>query len=113
MAKMTISTNVSIPVLQQIRFGFEKSVIKSDISTVSQIKKQGCQMVYLISYQKPKFEYVVKGLGVKNSGFVLEYITTIWYILRPLGNFVAVWYIFPPLWYFVSGKIWQSCKKAD
>jgi hypothetical protein len=30
----------------------------------------------------------------------LEYITAIWYSLRPFGNLVAVWYIFPPFWYF-------------
>jgi hypothetical protein len=24
----------------------------------------------------------------------LEYITAIWYILWPFGNFVAIWYIF-------------------
>jgi hypothetical protein len=25
----------------------------------------------------------------------LEYITAIWYILRPFGSLVAIWYIFP------------------
>jgi hypothetical protein len=27
----------------------------------------------------------------------LEYITTIWYSLCPIGNLAAVWYIFPRL----------------
>jgi hypothetical protein len=30
----------------------------------------------------------------------LEYITAIWYILRPFGILMAIWYI-------VSRKIWQ------
>jgi hypothetical protein len=43
----------------------------------------------------------------------LEYITAIWYTLRPFGPSVVIWYIFPPFWYIVSRKIWQPCTRLE
>jgi hypothetical protein len=44
----------------------------------------------------------------------LEYITAIWYTLRPFGilygHFGKVY--ISPFWYFVSRKIWQPCLEA-
>jgi hypothetical protein len=49
----------------------------------------------------------VEGLIMENNGIFyghLEYVTTIWYILWPFGNFVVKWYIFHSFWYMYCTK---------
>jgi hypothetical protein len=52
----------------------------------------------IFSNQKSKFGLILEGLKMEKVGKFcghFEYLTVIWYILWPLGNFVVIWYIFP------------------
>jgi hypothetical protein len=72
----------------------------------------------IFSYQKSEFGYILNGLGMENSGIGilrpfgvfyghmvvlwpfgifyghLVFLWSIWYVLRPFGNFMAIWYTF-------------------
>jgi hypothetical protein len=80
---------------------------------------QGCQMVYVFSYQKSHiFDIFGKTLEMKISMYfmvILVYILTalwyryflaLWYIFRTFGIFLALWYIYP-FRYVAPSTIWQ------
>jgi hypothetical protein len=57
----------------------------------------GCQMVYFQT-KNPNLTFGGPSLGMENVDILYghsEYITAIWYLFKPFGNFVAIWYIFP------------------
>jgi hypothetical protein len=71
-------------------------------------------MVCILSFQNSLFGYILEGLGMEDVDKYcghLEYITAVWYILWPLGNFVVSWYSFELFWYTASRKICQPWSK--
>jgi hypothetical protein len=83
---------------------------------------QGCQMVYIFTYQKSEFWYILDGLGTENCGIgILKtiwyfkdhfvYFTYIWSICIFYGHFVYVMVILYTLWsyciFFRFGTLYQ------
>jgi hypothetical protein len=60
--------------------------------------QQGCQMVYVFSYQKSQFLFSLEGLGVENFGILYRHL--------------VYFGLFPPFWYVLQRKIWQPCRSS-
>jgi hypothetical protein len=70
--------------------------------------QQGCQMAYVVSYQKFQFGHILEGPAKEDTDIFyghLVYLTAIWYIIGHLVNFMVIWYIFAPFGMFTKKNL--------